>query len=255
MTPDPQATKGPQPAPRPLAKPSSEPLLALSRVHFPVTALGPGRRVAIWFQGCSLHCPGCVSPETWAFEEPKVSVSSLAESLSPYLERSDGVTVTGGEPLEQPQALAALLRLIRARSGRPLSVLLFTGWSRGKAIPAIKAFSPLVDAAICGPFEEALPQTLPLRGSDNQTLHLLTPLGAKEFSRYSQAAKSARAEPQSVGRLDFMFGADGTAWFAGIPKRGDMARLRILAESRQPQRQPLGPPQSPRLATEASASE
>ena len=29
------------------------------------TALGPGTRMVIWFQGCRRRCPGCMSPETW----------------------------------------------------------------------------------------------------------------------------------------------------------------------------------------------
>ena len=40
--------------------------IGLNRVHFPVTALGPGRRVGIWLQGCSIRCPGCMSLDTWA---------------------------------------------------------------------------------------------------------------------------------------------------------------------------------------------
>ena len=30
---------------------------------YPVTSLGPGRRVVLWVAGCSRRCPGCISPE------------------------------------------------------------------------------------------------------------------------------------------------------------------------------------------------
>ena len=39
-------------------------MLALSRMHFPVTTLGPGNRIGIWVQGCTIRCPGCVSADT-----------------------------------------------------------------------------------------------------------------------------------------------------------------------------------------------
>ena len=40
--------------------------IAINKAHFPVTVLGPGRRIGIWLQGCSIHCKGCVSQDTWA---------------------------------------------------------------------------------------------------------------------------------------------------------------------------------------------
>jgi anaerobic ribonucleoside-triphosphate reductase activating protein len=62
------------------------------------------------------------------------------------------------------------------------------------------------------------PQTLTLRGSDNQRLHCLTPLGRQRFSALPRPAKA----------LDVMFDDDGSVWFAGIPSRGDFQRLREL---------------------------
>ena len=40
--------------------------VSISRLHFPVTTLGPGHRIGIWFQGCSIRCEGCLSMDTWA---------------------------------------------------------------------------------------------------------------------------------------------------------------------------------------------
>ena len=160
----------------------SEEFLALSRVHFPVSALGPGQRLGIWFQGCSRRCAGCVSPETWTFVKPTLPVSGLVDSLAGLLARCDGITVSGGEPLEQPAALGALVRLLKQRHDK--SILLFTGYVFADARPLLRG----LDAVLCGPFDAALPQTLALRGSDNQTLHCLTPLGKAEFSPYERLA-------------------------------------------------------------------
>ena len=50
-------TTGPEPASM---------ALVVNRVHFPVTALGPGRRLGVWVQGCSIGCAGCLAHDTWA---------------------------------------------------------------------------------------------------------------------------------------------------------------------------------------------
>ena len=43
-------------------------MIYLNKAHYPVTTLGPGRRIGLWLQGCTLACPGCVSRDTWGFE-------------------------------------------------------------------------------------------------------------------------------------------------------------------------------------------
>src|SRR3546814_9784731 len=55
--------------------------IAVSRLHFPVTALGPGRRIGLWLQGCSIRCPGCISVDTWAHDAGHVPLSYLTERI------------------------------------------------------------------------------------------------------------------------------------------------------------------------------
>lgn len=100
--------------------------LALSRVHFPVTTLGPGRRLGIWVQGCSIRCPGCISSDTWAKRAADVEIAELLDLVRPWLHECDGITISGGEPFEQLEALEQLLHAIRQLSGvleRSLPVL------------------------------------------------------------------------------------------------------------------------------------
>jgi anaerobic ribonucleoside-triphosphate reductase activating protein len=197
--------------------------IALSRVHFPVTALGPGRRLGIWFQGCSIRCPGCISGDTWRFSADGIEVPQVVEQLQGWLEVCSGVTISGGEPFDQPEALVELLRHIRAR--RQTNVLVYTGHPLEDINPVLQRTQGLIDALISDPYRLHETQTKPLRGSDNQRLHLLTPLGADLFSRYvGESAQSERL-------LDVMFDEHGTAWFAGVPQRGDLPRLHaILAQ-------------------------
>ncbi|MDR2209136.1 MAG: radical SAM protein [Azoarcus sp.] len=199
-------------------------MLALSRVHYPVSALGPGRRIGIWFQGCDRRCAGCISADTWAFAEPSLSLEDLMQALAPWLAACDGITITGGEPLAQFDALAALVHRLKAEN--PKSILLYTGQTYDAACPQLAALSPSIDAAVCGPYEAGLPQTLALRGSDNQTLHCLTPLGEREFASYERIL-----QPEDK-TLDVMLDDDGTAWLAGIPRRGDIHNLTRLLDAR-----------------------
>jgi anaerobic ribonucleoside-triphosphate reductase activating protein len=189
----------------------------LSRVHFPVTTLGPGRRVGIWFQGCSIRCHGCVSVDTWDGSTGATGIGEVLGVLSSYAEEADGLTISGGEPFDQPEALAVVLGHWRSVSGR--STLLFTGHELDNVRRWFAVHPRLVDAVIAGPFDARVSQTLALRGSDNQRLHVLTALG-EEFAAYDRPA-DARDR-----RLDVAFDRDGHAWFAGIPARGDIARLR-----------------------------
>lgn len=55
--------------------------LALSRMHFPVTTLGPGDRIGIWFQGCSIRCTGCISKDTWDPEINHINISEVENLL------------------------------------------------------------------------------------------------------------------------------------------------------------------------------
>lgn len=199
--------------------------LALSRVHFPVHTLGPGARVAIWFQGCSIRCcTGCISVDTWEPRPPDTSVEDLLVVLRPWLARADGVTITGGEPFDQPESLRSLLRAIRAEHTG--DILVYSGRSLEALEPLLASYAPSIDAVMADPFDRTAPQTLALRGSDNQRLAVLTPLGRERLLRFERCA----ADP--AGELDIMFDdASGEVWLAGIPRRGDMRRLAALMEA------------------------
>ncbi len=196
--------------------------LSLSRIHFPVSTLGPGKRVGIWFQGCSLRCPGCISADTWSRGRENTTVAEVLAVCVSFGDAVEGITITGGEPSEQPLALAALLQgLSEILPIRP-DVLLYSGRTVCELTPLLDRLTGLVDALISEPFVEGETQTRPLMGSDNQQLHLLTPLGERRFRQF-QRPRNARDDA-----LDFMADEDGRIWMAGIPRRGDLERLRGL---------------------------
>jgi len=138
-------------------------------------ANGPGRRVVLWVQGCSLRCPGCANPATHAFEGgTEVCVPDLWRRLRVLARGLDGLTVSGGEPLDQAPAVGALLDLVRQQGD--LSVVLFTGYTWEEVQGRLDAAALLagVDILVAGRYEPALREAHGLRGSSNQTVHFLT---------------------------------------------------------------------------------
>ncbi|CAI3805022.1 hypothetical protein GLGCALEP_03634 [Pseudomonas sp. MM221] len=182
--------------------------LSLSRVHFPVTTLGPGRRLGIWFQGCSIRCPGCISADTWGPGKRRVGIAQLLAQLTPWLAEAEGITLSGGEPFDQFPALLALLQGLRQSS--PLDILVYSGYSLEHLQPQLQQAEGLIDALISDPFDQRSEQSLALRGSDNQRLNLLTSLGRERLASYQRPMQPADQA------LDLMFDENGSVWMAGI---------------------------------------
>lgn len=184
--------------------------LRVSRVHHPVTALGPGRRLGVWVQGCTIACPGCVSRDTWDLDGgASIAVGDLVERA--VAERVDGVTITGGEPFQQPEALHTLLsELSRALPGADLMCYSGFPWAR-----LVRRHSPslaLLDAVVPEPYRRGEPDGGAWRGSANQPLVLLT-----DRARERYREPSVRSVQVSVD--------DSGVHMIGIPARGDLERL------------------------------
>lgn len=205
--------------------------IAVNKAHFPVTVLGPGRRIGIWLQGCSIHCKGCVSQDTWDADPARETTvpKLLAWCRKVSGGAFDGITISGGEPFDQPTALGVLLDgLIRWRddarvefdllcySGNPLSTL-----QKRHATVLAK-----LDAIIPEPFVEGLPLDRLWRGSSNQALVPLSDRGRARYASYLDAPADAFGKRIQVG-------IDGQRlWLVGIPARGDMASLEARCAER-----------------------
>lgn len=194
--------------------------ISLSRVHFPVTTLGPGRRLGIWFQGCSIRCDGCISADTWGPGKRPLALAQLLDDIQPWLTEAEGITLSGGEPFDQPDALLALLGALRQRT--QVDILVYSGHPLETLQPLLQRAEGLLDALICDPFEQQQAQTRVLRGSDNQRLIFYTELGRQRLGAYERPLQT------DDRALDLMFDDDGSIWMAGIPRRDDMLRLRDL---------------------------
>jgi len=135
---------------------------------------GPGTRYVIWFQGCTLGCNGCFNPQTHQTEERAlVTVSELMWRIRAVEPRIEGITISGGEPLQQPQGLLRLLRAVRRET--ELTTLLFSGyeWSEIERMQLGEAILGELDVLVAGRYQPEQHLEVGLRGSSNQKIHLL----------------------------------------------------------------------------------
>lgn len=155
------------------------PLLSIAQIVPDTQAEGPGRRFAVWVQGCPLRCAGCCNPEMLRFEggAPADPDALAARALAtPGLE---GVSLLGGEPFAQAEASAAFARAARAGG---LSVMVFSGFALAELLekaeqgfPGVRALLDACDLLVDGRYDRTRPdRTRRWIGSTNQTLHLLT---------------------------------------------------------------------------------
>ncbi|MSU19782.1 MAG: radical SAM protein [Pedosphaera sp.] len=139
-------------------------------------ANGPGTRAVVWVQGCSLNCAGCFNPETHALDRGEIiRVEDLFQRIVAETNLIEGVTISGGEPLQQPGPVIELLRLIKENT--LLSIILFTGFQTdeiAKLNQVNQAILCYVDVLIAGRYDQSRRVAQGLIGSSNKTLSFLT---------------------------------------------------------------------------------
>lgn len=153
--------------------------LQIAQIVRSTSAEGPGRRFAIWLQGCPLRCPQCCNPEMLPFAGgEQVDAGELIEQIraAQDSDQIEGVTLLGGEPFGQAAAAAELAERIRRLD---LSVMVFTGYT----LPQLQALADAevsrllrwTDLLVDGPYDCNRPDTVRRWiGSTNQQIHFLT---------------------------------------------------------------------------------
>jgi anaerobic ribonucleoside-triphosphate reductase activating protein len=191
-------------------------LVRVAKAHHPVTALGWGIRAGIWLQGCSIGCPGCLSRDTWPQDDHLlVDVDVITAWVAQVVPLSDGLTISGGEPFDQPEAVQQLARAARlAAPDRPIDVLVYSGRSIADLERDHAPVLADLDAVITEPFDARSPADDGWRGSTNQEFHARTPLGAQ---RGPSAWRDDRRLQVTVDETQ--------VWIIGIPRHGDLNRM------------------------------
>lgn len=158
---------------------------------YPLFGLGFGKRGGIFFQGCSIHCPGCMAQETWPFDPGKaMPIQKVVTTLFRWCEEGlDGLTISGGEPFDQSDALFEILKAAHSL-GIP-EVLVYSGHSfrfLSERYPHVLRY---VDLLISEPYRADLPTKKLWRGSDNQVLHVLSKRARERYARVDLNAPSS----------------------------------------------------------------
>jgi anaerobic ribonucleoside-triphosphate reductase activating protein len=153
--------------------------LRIAQIVPSTEAEGPGRRFALWFQGCPLRCPGCCNPEMLSFTGG--TAMALSDVVAQIAEAEqghgiEGVTLLGGEPLAHAAGAAALARAVRPRG---LTVMVFSGYTLEEARrlpdPCVAELLALTDILVDGPYLREQPETRRRWiGSANQRIHFLS---------------------------------------------------------------------------------
>jgi len=169
-----------------------------------------------------------MSRHTWDPDGGReVAVDDLAETWRAALtDGGDGITISGGEPLDQPAIGELVRRLAEVRDvvAPGSDILLYTGYSEREA--RRRGADPLAaaDAVITGRYLAGRPTRLIWRGSANQRLLALSELGAARYTPFMYH------EPP---RAPMQLGLDESGiWFVGVPRDGDLRRLSEAARRR-----------------------
>jgi anaerobic ribonucleoside-triphosphate reductase activating protein len=165
---------------------------------------GPGNRFVIWVQGCSLECPGCWNKDFWSTElgdsiDIEILLSEILET-----ENIEGITILGGEPLEQPEVI---LKLIKSVKQNNLTVMLYTGYEENELDETQLECVSSSDIVIMGRYESSLRNTnLRWRGSSNQEIKM-------NSNRYKDIEIEEREE------VEITVSKDGKISVSGYPQR------------------------------------
>ena len=176
------------------------------------TSEGPGRRAALWVQGCDKRCPGCCNATYLVIQEREVVaaaevVARIAAAKAQYA--IEGVTLLGGEPMLQARGLADVAAGCRQLG---LSVMTFTGYT----VQELEVVQPggceellaQTDVLVDGPYLADQPETARnWVGSRNQRFHYLT-------DRYDPTMETLEAYAPSV---EVRLGLQGRAKINGWP--------------------------------------
>jgi anaerobic ribonucleoside-triphosphate reductase activating protein len=104
---------------------NSENTLQYSKIVSKSFVDGPGERTAIFIQGCPLACRGCQSKHLWTSEG---GISEYPYQMAAYLlTEGERITISGGEPFAQPEALAELIYYLHLLGAE--HIIIYSGYT------------------------------------------------------------------------------------------------------------------------------
>ncbi|MDO5040894.1 MAG: anaerobic ribonucleoside-triphosphate reductase activating protein [Peptoniphilus sp.] len=134
-------------------------------------ANGVGIRTSIFVTGCTHKCPECFNEEYQDFNAGSLWTDEETKKVIEYLEddQVEGLTLLGGEPFQNAQALTEIVKEIKKHSDK--SIWAYSGYTYDQIIkdPVKKQLLDLCDVLVDGLFIKELKNLrLKFRGSENQ---------------------------------------------------------------------------------------
>lgn len=78
---------------------------------------GPGVRFVVFMQGCNLRCGCCHNPDTWDInlgtDYSPTQILNKVLNYKEYFKNTGGITISGGEPLLQPEFVTEVFKLCK----------------------------------------------------------------------------------------------------------------------------------------------
>lgn len=210
--------------------------MKIARILYPVTVLGPGKRIAIWVAGCSKKCKGCANPELWDKDQyPDMDMVNLKDAIQMLYEKSngqvDGITISGGEPFEQAEELLQLVQFLQEKTE---DILIFSG-KKIEELMQEKSSAEIVDeitVLVDGEYVEEENFGEVLRGSKNQRIHLLKESFKEQYLNYQK-------ENEGKHLVENFQVSDGVI-AVGIHKKDFEKRLQEVLEEKDIVRKTVG---------------
>lgn len=178
-------------------------IIRASHIEEDTDLLGPYNRFVIWVHGCCFDCKGCLAGNTknGAYEEIETDV------LADWIVKSpcEGITISGGEPFLQSNALLSMIRKIKEQ--RDIGIVVYSGFTLDelKQDEEMSLLLPEVDILIDGRYIKELDDNRAYVGSSNQIIHYLTPRYTDIGKEYYSANKR-RAEIKLTGTQAILIG-------------------------------------------------
>lgn len=136
---------------------------------------GPGYRLSVFFSGCKLHCPQCHNKHLWdPASGTEMTVDEVINEVKKHRQIS-GVSVLGGEPLNQSYEVAKLCKAIKKILGH--HIILYSGYKYEEILAGAEPYGmevlPYVDILIDGRYDHSkrdISENNIFRGSTNQRI-------------------------------------------------------------------------------------
>jgi anaerobic ribonucleoside-triphosphate reductase activating protein len=176
--------------------------MLIKRIAFPVTALGPNNRIALWTCGCNKRCVGCIAQELQKFDNKyEIPLKSIKEQILEIRidKQITSITISGGEPFLQDELPNLLLWL---RTIGFDDILVYSGMMYEDL--KTKYFDSLsnIDVLIDGEYIDIKNDNMALAGSSNQRIIFLNPALIQQYQTYLNDGRKQQVIPLTDSSYD-----------------------------------------------------